>query len=134
MKIATRVRKARIELIPLLDMIFLVLVSFVYTFIAMTVQKGIPVKLPYAKSALENKTSFVVVSITDKNELYFDKQKVSMEELTYNMSRRISKEPDVKVFLNADKKVFYDKVVRVMDAMRKSGADKISLQTAMSDE
>jgi len=130
MKIQLNTKKARIELIPLLDMIFLVLVSFVYTFLSMTIQKGIPVRLPFAQSAIDEKKEYLVVTITKENAIYINKNEISPENLIVELKDRKNLNPQVKVFLNADKEVMYDKVINVLDSIRKSGIEKVSLETS----
>jgi len=134
MKAKQQTRKARIELIPLMDMIFLVLLSFVYTFLSMSMQKGIPVKLPHAKTAVQDKTDFLVVTVTTDRELYVNKKKVSPRDLTKELLIHKNNNPNTKVFLNADKSVIYEYVIDVIDSIRKSGIEKVFLETADNDE
>lgn len=130
MKVSLKIRKARIELIPLLDMIFLVLVSFVYTFLSMTIQKGIPVRLPFAQSSIEDKKEYIVVTITQNGTIYINKKEIAREVLISELKVYKNLNPEIKVFLNADKNVIYDKVIEVLDSIRRSGIEKISLETS----
>lgn len=134
MKINLKAKRARIELIPLLDMIFLVLVSFIYTFMAMTIQKGIPVRLPYAESAVEDKTDYLVITITKDNFLYVNKKRIAFAGLVNELLNRKAETLNLKIFLNADKGILYDHVMRVIDTVRKAGFEKISLETAFRSE
>jgi len=134
MKVNLKTKKARIELIPLLDMIFLVLVSFVYTFLSMTVQKGIPVRLPFAKTAIEDKKQFLVVTVAKNNMLYVNKKNTSVMLLIPELIKHRNLDPEVKVFLNADKDVTYERVIEVLDAIRKAGIGNVSLETALDNE
>ena len=62
MKIRVYAKKPRIELIPLLDMIFIVLVCFVYTFLSMTIQRGLNLDLPKAEAAKKSVIEYLNVS------------------------------------------------------------------------
>ena len=115
-------------------MIFLVLVCFVYTFLSMTVQKGIPVRLPFAQSSIDNREEYIVVTITQKNEVFINKQEIPDGALISELKKHKSINPDIKIFLNADKNVIYDKVIEVLDSARKSGIEKISLETSDYNE
>ncbi len=130
MKIDLKIRKARIELIPLLDMIFLVLVCFIYTFLSMTIQKGIPERLPFAQSSIEDKKEYIVVTITQDNIIYINKKEIASEILISELKVYKNLNPEIKVFLNADKNVIYDKVIEVLDSIRRSGIEKVSLETS----
>ena len=130
MKVNISQRKARIELLPLLDMIFLVLVCFIYSFISMTVQRGIPVRLPYAQTSLADKKDFSIVSITENGDIFLDKTIVSINALIEQLTALRQNNQEIKVFLNSDKNVLYDKVLMVLDSIRKSGIEKVSLQTS----
>ncbi|MCK4252372.1 biopolymer transporter ExbD [candidate division WOR-3 bacterium] len=130
MKVNLKIRKSRIELIPLLDMIFLVLVSFVYTFLSMTIQKGIPVRLPFALSSIEDKKEYLIVTITQDNVIYINKKKVSIEDLISELKIYKNLNPEIKAFLNADKNVIYNSVIEVLDSIRRAGIEKVSLETS----
>lgn len=129
MKVRLSPRKARIELIPLLDMIFLVLVCFVYTFLSMTIQKGIPVRLPFAKTSIDDRKEYLVVTVTEDNAIYINKKETPVSSLIPELKIYKNLNADVKVFLNADKNVIYDKVIEVLDSIRQSGIEKVSLET-----
>ncbi|MFH1791080.1 MAG: biopolymer transporter ExbD [Candidatus Omnitrophota bacterium] len=134
MKINLKTRKARIEMIPLLDMIFLVLVSFVYSFMAMTVQKGIPVKLPFAESSVEERAEYLIVTVAGANTIYLNKQPISDDSLQKEMELRRAASENVKVYINAEKGILYEKVINVIDRIRKAGIQRISLETTTSRE
>ena len=134
MKVKIKSKKARIELIPILDMIFLVLVCFVYTFLSMTVQKGIPVNLPFAKTALEDKKEFLVITIKEDRGIFINKDQVALESLLPALVKYKALDADIKVFLNADKVVPYESVVQVLDAIRQAGIGRVSLETAVDNE
>ena len=134
MKIDLKRKKARIELIPLLDMIFLVLVSFVYSFLSMTVQKGIPVRLPFAQSSTDHKSEYVVVTVDSDNAIFVNKKRINNSGLKSELLAQKAKNPEVKIYLNADKSVRYNKVIEVLDSIKKTGIEKVSLATSYEDE
>jgi len=129
MKIKMKTKRARIELVPLLDMIFLVLVSFVYTFMYMTVDKGIPVSLPFAKTAVRNEGKYVVVSLAIPDKIFVNKIEVSQGEFIPYLISIYNEAPEKKILLKADKVMPYDRVVRTLDSIRSAGIEKVSLKT-----
>lgn len=115
-------------------MIFLVLVCFVYTFLSMSIQKGIPVRLPFAESGVEDKTEYIIVTVTKDNNIFINKREISIDNLIPELKKTKTINPKIKVFLNADKEVIYDKVIEILDGIRKSGIEKVSLETSYHNE
>jgi biopolymer transport protein ExbD len=134
MKINVKAKKARIELIPLLDMIFLILVCFVYSFLSISVNKGLEVKLPTATQAIDLKDEYVVVTVTDNNILYIDKENVAQNQFILKIKKRVLKKPNIKVFINADRKVVYQDLINIIDRLKEAGIQKVSLQTVVNNE
>ena len=135
MKIHVKAKRARIELIPLLDMIFLILVCFVYSFLSMSANKGVDVKLPVSSQSVKLKDEYIVVSVTSDNLLYVDKRlSISKRALVRQLQGRVAKNPNIKVFINADKNVLYQDLINVIDKVKESGIQKVSLQTVTSNE
>ncbi len=127
-------RKARIEMIPLIDMIFLLLASFIFAFITMTVHKGIPVKLPYASTSVEDKEEYVSITVTKEDEIYINKLKVDFEDIFPRLALLKEKDPDARVYLSADQEVTYKRIVAILDVLRKANFQKVSLETWDRDE
>ncbi len=134
MKIKQGIKKpARIEMIPLIDVVFLLLVFFIYAMLSMVIHRGIPVNLPHAESALTDKKDYISLSITREGRIYLDKLPVSLEELKHLLAGKKKVNPDCKVFINGDKNTYYEKVVQVLDMVRISGLTKVSLETEFED-
>ena len=75
-------KHARIEIVPLIDIIFFLLATFVMVSLSMVKNKGIPVNLPVATSAQpQDRKDFNTISLTEKGEVYFNKEVVSSAEL-----------------------------------------------------
>ena len=132
MKIKVYPKKPRIELIPLLDMIFIVLVCFVYTFLSMTIQRGLHLDLPKADASQKNQITYLNISLSYKGDLYVDDKKVDRNQLKNEIKRHIIIDPNIKVLLSADKNVVYENVVDIIDLLKQSGIAKVSLQTQVA--
>lgn len=123
-------RKARIEIIPLIDIIFFLLATFVMVSLSMIKNHGISVDLPAASSGTtQERQESVSVSIQAGGEYYFNKQSVTMEELHQRLAALKQSAPDSRVFINADTKVEFGRAVAVLDEVRKLGFHKVAIET-----
>jgi biopolymer transport protein ExbD len=122
-------RRARIEMIPLIDVVFLLLIFFIYTMLSMTIHKGIPVLLPKANTGLIDKEDYLSVSITRDHKIFLDKNEIPLEELLQRLTERRRTKPQLRVFIRGDRRIPYEWVVRVLDTVRAAGLRKVSLET-----
>ncbi len=135
MKVSRRhTGKARIEIIPLLDVIFLLLVAFIFFTMSMTVHRGLPVRLPSSSTAEIEKKDLADITIREDERLFFDKQEVTLSELIDILTVLHRESPEIKVLISGDKKVPYETIVAVMDAARQSGIDRVSLETKWKEQ
>src|SRR4249920_1479725 len=106
------IKRARIEIIPLIDIMFFLLAAFMLVSLTMINMKGIDVNLPTATSAQPNsKPDFTIVSIDALMDIYFEKEKVPKEDVLSRFQRLYNAKHDVKIFLRADKDATYQTVV-----------------------
>ncbi len=127
-KLPTTHRKSRIEMLPLMDMVFLLLVVFIYTMLSMAVHRGLKLDLPQSESADPEKQLILSVSIDEKGLIYIDKQVVSMDKLTETLFVMTHDKKDPGVLLFADKKIPYQELFNVLDKIKLAGLTRISLQ------
>lgn len=121
-------KKARIEMLPLIDIVFLLLVFFIYAMLSMAVHRGLPVELPLSASAQIDKKLTLSVSVEADETIYVDKERVALEELTQVLRSKAdhSREPGVLIF--ADRSLQYQMIYTVLDKIRQAGLSRISLQ------
>jgi biopolymer transport protein ExbD len=123
------IKKARLEIIPLIDIMFFLLASFMLVSLTMINMKAIDVALPTATSAQPNtKPDFIIVSIDALMDIYFEKEKVPREEVLAKFQDLYSKNHDVRIYLRADKGANYDTVMFVLDSLRTAGIQKVGLE------
>ncbi len=122
------IRKARIEMLPLIDIVFLLLVFFIYAMLSMAVHHGLPVVLPSSVSAEIDKKLVLSLTIKADESIYVDEEPLALETLTEVLKTKIAgtKEPGVLIF--ADRRLKYQKLYEVLDKIRLAGIDRISLQ------
>lgn len=123
-------RKARIEIIPLIDIIFFLLATFVMVSLSMVKNQGIPVRLPAAASGQpEERKDSVTVSVSDTGQLYLDKQEMDLERLTAELSQRKAANEELKVFINGDEDARLGLAIEVLDSARQLGITKVAFET-----
>jgi biopolymer transport protein ExbD len=123
------IKKARIEIIPLIDIMFFLLASFMLVSLTMINMKGIDVNLPTATSAQPNtKPDFTMVSIDALMDIYFEKEKVARDDVLPRFQDLYNKNKDVRIFIRADKDATYDAVMFVLDKARTAGIQKVGLE------
>jgi biopolymer transport protein ExbD len=121
--------KARIEMIPLIDVIFLLLVAFIFMTMSMVVHKGIPIDLPQSSTSIVDKKEFVSISIRADGKVFLEKDEVTLDNLLSVLTSRYREFPEMKVIIMGDRKTSYERIISVMDVVRKSGIVSLSLET-----
>src|ERR1700742_2231469 len=93
-------KRARIEIIPLIDIVFFLLATFVMVSLSMVKNQGISVNLPSASTGNPQEAkNIVTVTISDKGQLYFDKELVPYEDLPNRLKSLKAADPDVKILI-----------------------------------
>ena len=121
-------RKARIEMLPLIDIVFLLLVFFIYAMLSMAVHRGLPVLLPTSASAKIDKELIVSVTIKSDETIYVDKEQIGLNDLASLLKTKAETDKDVGILLFADRSLSYQKLFQVLDQIKMAGIHRISLQ------
>jgi biopolymer transport protein ExbD len=122
------VKKARIEMLPLIDIVFLLLVFFIYAMLSMAVHRGLPVILPSSSTAKIDKHLILSVTIRADGTIYMDQKRISLGNLEEALRQRTGERKETGVLLFADRNLPYQKLFRVLDQIRMAGVSRISLQ------
>jgi len=119
--------RARIEMLPLIDVVFLLLVFFIYAMLSMVVHRGIKVNLPRAGTTSTDQRDYVSITISADNKLYVNDRETSLEEIAVRVraERRKSDDP---VFINGDRRSDFGVAVRVLDRLRAAGITTVSFE------
>jgi len=129
MKVGLRTkRKPRIEMIPLIDLMFLILVSFVYGVFFMSVHRGVPVALPLSSTAKIEKQLTLALSIQAGGTVFLDKEPMTLESLAETLKLKAMENRETGVLLFADRDLPYQKLYTVLDLIRAAGLSQVSLQ------
>jgi len=127
-------RRARIEILPLIDIVFLLLVFFIYAMLSMAVHRGISVNLPISSSAKIERELSLSVTIRNSGEILMDKNRISLHNLAQLLKLKIQGRESQGVLLFTDRRVSCQLLVKVLDQIRMAGIKRISLQTMMEKE
>ncbi len=124
----TRAKKARIEIIPMIDTMFFLLVFFMMATLSMSFQRGLPVNLPHAATAREEIKQVVTVTLTSDGKLYWDKQELaSPAEVAAKAAEQRKTGGQLAMVINADARVEHGRVIEVMDIAKQNGVTKLSV-------
>jgi biopolymer transport protein ExbD len=123
-------KRARIEIVPLIDCMFLLLVFFVYSMMTLTQPLGIPLKLPAAASATSMQDEFLSISISGADEVYVNKERVALDALPARFAAAHAANPSLRVIINGDTDARHGTVVKVLDILRRLSIERVAIQTA----
>ena len=120
-------KKARIEIIPLIDIMFFLLASFMMVSLTMIKMQSIKMDLPTATQATRDfKPDIVNIAVDKAGEIYIEKKPVSLAELHNYLSNKFHMNTNVPVYISGDKDATHGSVIRVLDLVRKEGIQKVS--------
>jgi len=123
-------KRARIEIIPLIDIVFFLLATFVMVSLSMVKNQGIAVNLPIAStSASQDRKDYTTISVNEKGDYFFNKEPITMEQLPARLAALKSADLDPRVFINGDQKAEFGKAIAVLDEVRKLGISKVAIET-----
>jgi biopolymer transport protein ExbD len=135
MKLPTSVKKkARIEIIPMIDTMFFLLVFFMIATLSMTIQHGMPVTLPTADSATDKVPDQISLTLTREGTLYYNKEPIDLPELEIRLATLRQTNPDPSLIINADEQVPHGRVIKVMDIIRLAGIPNMAIATKSNSE
>jgi|SRR4029453_2035953 biopolymer transport protein ExbD len=121
--------KARIEIIPLIDIMFFLLASFMMVSLSQVHMKGMKVNLPTGQSGeTQAKNEYISVSVDANGNPYFDKQEMSYEALTQKLKQVHDENPEAKVFVRGDQDTVHFNIIRVLDILRSVGFYKVAFE------
>lgn len=121
--------KPVLMIIPMIDIIFFLLVFFMMSMLTMVTQKTIALNLPKTTVAKVDTTKTVPVSVTKDGQIYVEQDQVRLEELSARLSTMKTGDEKLTVVLRGDTDVNYGAVVSVMDVIRLSGIERVSMAT-----
>jgi biopolymer transport protein ExbD len=119
--------RARIEIIPMIDVIFFLLVFFMVSTLSMTINRGLPVNLPTAASSQKDLRENLNLTLTQDGTIFLNKEPIALQDLGPRVKTALAAEPELMVILNADGDVRHQAVVEAMDELRLAGVARLAI-------
>jgi biopolymer transport protein ExbD len=120
---------AGIDLSPLIDCVFILLIFFIVT-TTFVEETGVEVDKPQAASAVMLEKTSIMIALTAKGEVVYDKRDIGIGSVRATVRRLLQKEDDIPVIIQADTNAPTGLLVRVIDEAKLGGAQKVNLATA----
>ncbi|HEX7041162.1 MAG TPA: biopolymer transporter ExbD [Trueperaceae bacterium] len=120
---------ATMDLTPMVDVVFLLIIFFMLTTTFITVESGLPVDLPQAQTAQAATSDLPTVTINGLGEVFFGGTRVAESDLPGLVRQAIAQSGQTSVVLRADSATPHGQAVRIMDYLRQAGAERIVIAT-----
>ena len=118
-------KKARVEMLPLIDVVFLLLVFFIYAMLSMVVHHGLKVDLPSTGSVSLEKEDYIAITIDAENNLFLNEEPVEASDVAERVLAL--RGGDAKpVFINGDQKADLGLAIELLDDLKKAGIEEVS--------
>src|SRR5687767_15862393 len=120
-------KKARIEIIPMIDTIFFLLVFFMISTLSMAQYRGMPVNLPKAASGQQAPAQSAAITLDKESRIFLNQEEVDQAALGDLLRQQLEQNADLLVVINADDGVEHGRVVEVMDIARGANVAKMAI-------
>jgi len=128
-------KRARIEIIPLIDIMFFLLASFMLVSLNLATAKSVKVNLPIAQTGdPENKPNTAAISVDTTGAVFLDKHPIGRNELSAELRRRRTLQPTLRVVISGDTDSRHGAMITVLDSVRSAGIQNVAFSTRPADE
>jgi biopolymer transport protein ExbD len=122
-------QEVRIEIVPLIDVIFCILTFFILGAVGLSRQQAMELELPKAGSGSPQMREMLVVSLDDFSQVYVEKQLVNRNQLFDAIKNYHQFNPNGVMVLHASRNASYNDVIQVLDMLKQVGGDRVALAT-----
>lgn len=124
-------KKARIEIIPLIDVVFFLLATFVLFTLSLNKIQSVPLNLPVADGRPQEKKDddSVVLQVSDQGTCYWNKELITLSEIAPRLQQYKTQVATPRILIAGDDKARFGTAVRALDEVRKSGIAQVSVET-----
>ncbi len=127
-------KKARLEIIPLIDIMFFLLASFMLVSLSMTRQHTVSVNLPAAASSQTNlKPDNISLAVNAGGQVFFEKNAISPDALETLLKERLAVNKELPVYISGDAATPHGAMVAVLDYVRRCGVNKVAFNVKPPD-
>jgi biopolymer transport protein ExbD len=128
-------KRARIEIIPLIDIMFFLLASFMLASLSMIRLESVKVDLPAAATAKKDfKPDILNIAVKANGEVYYEKKLVSLGQLQNVLSNAYQRNTNVPVYISGDREAKHGTIVQVLDVVRREGIQKVSFAISAAQQ
>jgi len=120
-------RMSEINLTPLMDLSFILLITFIITF--PLIEHGIELRLPPAEAKEIQASEGQTISVDETGALYLNDAEITLPKLTETLRAVARTQPGVTIFVRADEGLYYGKVVEVLKSLHDAKISKMALVT-----
>jgi biopolymer transport protein ExbD len=125
-------KKARVEIIPLIDVIFFLLATFVLFTLSLNALKSLPVDLPVAAPPAPPGTvppEIMTIQVSGDGAIFMNKELIEMSEVRPRLDHYLTQTDDPRVLIAGDEKARFGFTVAILDIVRQAGVQKFSVET-----
>ena len=124
-------KQARIEIIPLIDVIFFLLATFVLFTLSLNRIESVPVDLPSAQPSdpKDAKDQPTTIQVSGDGAIYWNQELVDMADIPALISQYKQSSDDPKILIAGDERARFGDTVAILDEVRKAGIEKFSVET-----
>ena len=134
-KLPAEHNEARIEIVPLIDIMFFLLAAFMLVSLSMVNLKGVKVNLPTATTATpETKRDLVGITVNREGLVFLDGKPVGKNELASSLASLKAANDEVRVFISGDRDCRHGDVLSVLDLVRSTGIQNVAFETREATE
>ncbi len=125
------IKKARIEIIPLIDVVFFLLATFVLFTLSLNKSQGLNVSLPVSETGeARDPSGTATITVTQEGTIAWDKDPVTLDEFLTRLKAFKNANPeDARILINGDENAPFNQAIYVFDEVRKSGIQKVLIET-----
>jgi biopolymer transport protein ExbD len=130
----TERKKARIEIVPLIDIMFFLLACFMMVSLTMINAKSVKVSLPTAQTGdPDNKPNTLAIAVTSSGAIFLDQQPIGKNELAKRLSAERTQHPKTRVVISGDVDSRHGSMIGVLDSVRAAGVENVAFQVNSTD-
>ncbi|NCO75116.1 MAG: biopolymer transporter ExbD [Cyanobacteria bacterium] len=122
-------QEVRIEIVPMIDVIFCILTFFILAAVGFSRQQAMTLNLPKASTGEAQMREMLVVSLDNRGQLYLEKQPITQVQLYSAIKNYHSLNPSGLMVLHASQEVRYSQVIEVLDMLKEVGGERVALAT-----
>jgi biopolymer transport protein ExbD len=124
------IKKARIEIIPLIDVIFFLLATFVLFTLSLNKSEGVKVTLPESITGeVRDPTGSATITVTEEATIAWNKDFINGDEFLARLRAFHIQDPKAKILINGDQDAKFSQAIYVFDEVRKAGFERVLIET-----